>query len=375
MACYTAIGVMSGSSMDGLDLCCVRFTGDVAADTWEHEILQATTLPYSPSLGERLGKAEKLAAVDLIKLDVDYGHYLGDTVAKFITEHRLNVDLVASHGHTVFHQPDRGFTLQVGDGETMVSHLGIPLVANFRNKDVALGGEGAPLVPGGERHLFNQYDICLNLGGICNISVGEQGFDVSPCNMALNYLARMKDPSLEYDGNGKIAAEGTVVNHLLKKLNALDFYQESPPKSLGKEWFDENITGLFDQQQYRCEDMMRTFVEHIAEQITDSIRNVQQTEEDTHRTMLVTGGGALNPFLMTRLKGMISEKNMGIVVTNTDEDTVNFKEALVFAFLGLRTLLCLTNVFKDVTGAKCDSVSGSVHLPPVNNVKHALFSS
>ena len=235
---------MSGSSLDGLDLCCAEFTGDYSTDIWSHRILKTTTIQYDPDWLERLRTADEMSGRDMAKLHVDYGRYLGRTVEAFIAENQLTPKYIASHGHTVFHQPENGFTFQLGDGETMTASLCVPLVTNFRNKDVALGGQGAPLVPVGESYLFSQYDMCLNLGGIANVSVNDIGFDISPCNMLLNYLASRHDHSLEFDKGGAIARRGRVVDELLHRLNDLPFYRQSPPKSLGKEWFERYIVPL-----------------------------------------------------------------------------------------------------------------------------------
>ena len=249
MASYIGIGVMSGSSLDGVDICCVEFTGDVVTDIWSHRIIKATTVSYPQSWIKKLRNAPDISGIDLIKLNIDYGHYIGKLVNNFIDDGNLKVNFVAAHGHTIFHQPDQGFTFQIGDGETMATHLPCPLVVNFRNKDVALSGQGAPLVPGGERYLFNDYDLCLNLGGIANVTICERGFDVSPCNMLLNHLAERHDSLMEYDTDGLVARRGTVCRDLLAELDALPFYELRPPKSLGREWFDDNVLPVLDRHK------------------------------------------------------------------------------------------------------------------------------
>ena len=249
MPSYMTLGLMSGTSLDGLDLCCVEFTGDVRTDTWSHRIVKTHSLAYDEHWAMSLSNAPNLSGRDLIKLHVEYGHFLGRTVKAFIDRYALDVQLVASHGHTIFHQPESDqFTFQLGDGESMVSYLDCPLVTNFRNKDVALGGQGAPLVPVGEKFLFGSYDMCMNLGGICNISVEEKGFDICPCNMLLNYLARSHDDSLEYDNDGDISASGDIIDTVLDNLNSLQYYQKAPPKSLAREWFADSLLPLLDLQ-------------------------------------------------------------------------------------------------------------------------------
>ena len=249
MATYIGIGLMSGSSLDGLDVCCAEFTGDPEYDFWSYRIQEAETVPYSDEWLEKLRAAPSLSGAELIKLHVEYGHFLGRSVTQFIDKHNLRetVQFAASHGHTVFHSPEQGYTFQLGDGETAAAHLPFPLVSDFRTKDVALGGQGAPLVPGGEKYLFGTYDICVNLGGIANIGIkGQRGFDICPCNIVLNSLAQVKDGELLYDKDGILARSGNIITGLLAKLEDLSFYKECPPKSLWKEWIEENVFPLLD---------------------------------------------------------------------------------------------------------------------------------
>ena len=242
---YIAVGLMSGTSCDGIDLCRVQFSGSPVDDTWSYSVLEATTIPYSREWKKKLQNFDSLSGYDVIKLHTDYGHLLGAELTAFIGEN--DVDFVGSHGHTVFHNPTERMTFQMGDGETMATYLRQPLVTSLRNKDVALGGQGAPIVPFGEKRLFGSYDICLNLGGICNISVANLGFDVVPCNMALNQLAKLHIADLEYDNNGEIARAGVVIDHLLDELNSLAFYRHRPPKSLAREWFEENVQPILNE--------------------------------------------------------------------------------------------------------------------------------
>lgn len=248
MSTYTAIGCMSGSSLDGLDICYVEFTGDIDTDVWGYRILKGDTVPYTGEWQGRLSNAGTLTAEDFIKLHVDYGHFIGQSVKHFMaTENISNVDLISSHGHTAFHQPERGITFQLGEGETVSSYFNFPFVDNFRSKDLALGGQGAPLVPVGEKYLFSQSDICINLGGIANIGIrGTKGHDICPCNFVLNKLAFMSDGKSQFDQDGHIASKGNILFDVLGKLEALPYYQQAPPKSLGREWIEENIFPMLD---------------------------------------------------------------------------------------------------------------------------------
>ena len=247
MATYSGIGLMSGTSVDGLDLCYVEFTGDISSDVWGYCIKKAVTVPYTEDWVTRLKQAPSLSGLDLIKLHVEYGHFVGECVSRFIDQEVIKVDFVASHGHTVFHQPEKRFTFQLGCGETTSTHLRCPFVCNFRSKDVALGGQGAPLVPSGEKYLFRQSDLCINLGGIANIGLkGDKGYDICACNMVLNNLACKTGNGLGYDKDGKIAKGGHVQEELLSQLEALPYYSEPPPKSLAYEGISFDIYPLLD---------------------------------------------------------------------------------------------------------------------------------
>ncbi|XP_041359260.1 anhydro-N-acetylmuramic acid kinase-like [Gigantopelta aegis] len=363
MATYSGIGIMSGTSVDGLDLCYVEFTGDICSDVWGYCIKKAVTVPYTDDWVTKLKEAPSLSGLDLIKLHVEYGHFVGQCVSTFIDRELIKVDFVSSHGHTVFHQPEKRFTFQLGCGETTSTHLRCPLVCDFRSKDVALGGQGAPLVPSGEKYLFRQSDICINLGGIANIGLrGDRAYDICACNMVLNRLASKTGNGLGYDKDGQTASEGHVVEELLSQLEALKYYTEPSPKSLGYEGISQVIFPLLDEKKYSVPDMLHTFVEHVARQVTSACKESKITSQSNGSpTVLITGGGAFNKFLMKNMEKKLKEA--GFSIQETDEDTINFKEALVFAFLGLRTLLGLDNVISATTGSSTDSVSGSIHRP------------
>jgi len=347
---YRAVGVMSGTSLDGLDLVFCEF--HLENSRWTYQLPIAETIEYSDILRDRLKNAVNFSGLELALLNSDYGHFLGQEIQKFIEKNRLDVDLISAHGHTVFHQPKKRLTLQIGDGAAIASYVRYPVVTQFRNTDAALGGQGAPLVPIGDKFLFNSADFCLNLGGIANISFTEHSkttaFDICVCNMALNNLMP------PYDKNGNIAASGKLNSELLIKLNSLDFYKKQPPKSLGFEWFENNFLPILDTFECSIEDKLHTVCEHIAEQIS-KIVNVQKNISE--KTMLVTGGGAKNNFLMSRIKQhclcKFSENNPLIV---------DFKEALIFAFLGVLRLRQEVNCLSDVTGAKHDNIGGCVYL-------------
>jgi len=342
-----AIGVMSGTSLDGVDLCYVKFTRDVQ---YSFEIVAASTIPYPVSWKEKLVAAFSKAPDELTKLNEEYGTYLGDLVVNFIQQNKIEaVDLIASHGHTIFHKPAENFTLQIGDGSRIANRTGITVVADFRTQDVHLGGQGAPLVPIGDRLLFWHYDYCLNLGGFANISY-EQGskriaFDICPINIVLNHYTQQR--GLPYDDGGQLAAKGSISKALLADLNGLDFYVKEPPKSLGFEWVAEIVIPLIDRHNLVFEDVLATFVEHVAYQIAQVIQ--------ANKSVLVTGGGAYNTYFIERLIALSKAK-----IYIPEKEIIEYKEALIFALLGSLRLRDEVNVLKEVTGASRDHSAGRI---------------
>ena len=347
MITRTAIGLMSGSSLDGLDIALVRFQEE--NDKYGFQILQAETLPYPEFWTQQLSEAFHKQSEDLVQLDKEYGKFLGKQVLAFAQKHNTKPDFVASHGHTIFHRPEEHYTLQIGDGLELAKACGFTVVNDFRTEDVSKGGQGAPLVPIGDKLLFSNYEMCLNIGGIANISYDEGGkriaYDLCIANQALNYLAQLE--GLEYDKDGELARSGEVDHSLLKKLNNSPFFIQDPPKSLGREYFETYQKGQLNGLSVA--DMLATFVEHIALQIALPISFVPKGK------MLCTGGGARNKFLIERLQARTKHE-----VVIPEKEVVDYKEALVFAFLGLLRMQGKTNVMASVTGAESDSCSGQI---------------
>ena len=343
----TAIGLMSGSSLDGLDLALVRFQEENGK--YLFQILQAETLPYPDQWKTLLSEAFHKRPEDLVQLDKDYGKYLGKQVLAFAKKHNAQPDFVSSHGHTIFHRPEEHYTLQIGDGQELAKACGFTVINDFRSEDVSKGGQGAPLVPIGDKLLFGDYEICLNIGGIANVSYDENGqriaYDLCIANQTLNYLAQMR--GLPYDRDGQLARSGEVNMYLLKKLNKHPFYGQLPPKSLGREFFEANQKDLL--KDLPVEDMLSTFTEHIALQIALPISFLPKGK------ILCTGGGARNKYLIERLQARTKHE-----VVVPEKMIIDYKEALVFAFLGLLRLEGKTNVLSSVTGAESDSCSGRI---------------
>lgn len=348
---YPVLGMMSGTSLDGLDLALCFFSKD--GNQWHYMVDKAETIAYPPILGSKLSMATELSGWELTRIDIDLGNFMADAVNIFLKTTTCKPLLLASHGHTVFHRPDLGITTQIGNGAVLAAKTGIRTVCDFRSLDVALGGQGAPLVPIGDQLLFGNYDFCLNLGGFCNISYNENGqrraFDIAPCNMALNTLAEQK--GAPYDADGKWARTGNRHIALWNELNQLDYYRkEGTAKSLGKEWYDCDFAPLMAKYDCSSDDKLRTVTEHIAFQIGKVL------EYHAGAQVLLTGGGALNTFLVESIQKETSKK-----VVIPDLETINFKEAIIFAFLGLLRRNDEINVLQSVTGARQDCSSGAVY--------------
>ncbi len=346
---YHVIGLMSGTSLDGLDMAYCHFR--MEGDKWFFRVLAAETASYSPDWKRRLVGAETATAMEYAKTHVEFGRHMGRLVHDFIERRRLRVDFVASHGQTIFHQPEIAFTAQIGDGNALAAETGLPVVCDFRTLDVALGGQGAPLVPVGDKALFHEYDFCLNLGGFSNISYQEGddrvAFDVSPCNMALNELAA--ELRLDYDPGGEHARKGRVDATLFDALNALDFYHRAGPKSLGREWYLEHFLPPVQAAKISVEDKLHTVAEHIAHQVT------RATAAKSPGKIIVTGGGAFNTFLIERMQAQTPH-----TVIVPDKLLVNYKEALIFAFLGVLRMRGEINCLPAVTGVRRPSSGGCV---------------
>lgn len=344
---------MSGTSLDGIDLAHINFT--IKDNKWSYQILESETISYSQDWLNKLKVAVSFSEENLIELNENYTELLGNIIKSFIGKHQLkNIDAVCSHGHTILHQPQNGFTLQIGNLPKIAEIIQEKVVCDFRVQDVQLGGQGAPLVPIGDRILFSEYDYCLNLGGFSNVSFEDNSkriaFDISPVNTVLNFYANKL--GLDYDDKGKIARSGKVDSNLFNELNALDYYKKSFPKSLGFEFVKEIVLPLIEKHSIPIEDKMQTFTEHIA--LQTSLALPRKTGK-----ILITGGGAYNDSLIERMQFHLP--NIQIIIP--DNKTLEFKEALIFALLGVLKLRNEINVLTSVTGAKTDHSSGNIFIP------------
>ncbi len=349
---YNVIGLMSGTSLDGVDIAFCQFS--FSENKWNYKIVCAETINYKPEWKQRLLDIEKTDAITFLQTNVDYGFYLGQLVSDFIIKNNLKVDFVSSHGHTIFHQPENKLTVQIGAGSAIASKCKLPVVCDFRSLDVALGGQGAPLVPIGDMLLFSDYKYCLNLGGFANVSYQYNNqriaFDICPVNIVMNAICEKLGK--QFDDGGAIAQSGMISHYLLNEFNQIAFYKQTPnaPKSLGKEWVIKNINPVLDLYELSEADVLHTFCEHIAIQIGKSLNDKPKGK------LLITGGGTYNTFLMECIKKHVSHQ-----VVIPDKNTIEFKEALIFAFLGVLRMRNEINCLKSVTGAFADSVGGAVY--------------
>ncbi|KAA3622713.1 MAG: anhydro-N-acetylmuramic acid kinase [Flavobacterium sp.] len=347
---YHVIGVMSGTSLDGVDLA-ECFLSQSEKEGWSFEIVRAETMPYASDWRMRLNDAVNFSEGRLHTLNEEYTHYLASVIRDFIDTYRItSLDLISSHGHTILHQPDKGLTLQIGNLPALAEGTGQLVVCDFRQQDVEMGGQGAPLVPVGDRLLFAEYDACINIGGFANVSFesgeGRIAYDICPVNTVLNYYAAKLGE--EYDRDGLLARSGTLNKDVLKSLNKLEYYKKPPPKSLGVEYVNEYILPILEGSGLNDISKLRTYCEHVAFQLSEQI-------DDTAR-VLFTGGGVNNKFLIERV---LFYNSAEIVIP--DARIVEYKEALIFALLGVLKLRGENNCLSSVTGSARDHSSGKIY--------------
>jgi len=354
---YRAIGLMSGSSLDGLDIIFTEL--EERAGKWSFDIKVVDCLPYSNEWHEKLQNAALLSAYEYLLLHTAYGKYIGETVNAFIENNKLHhqVQLISSHGHTVFHEPGKRMTSQLGEGAAIAATTGINVVNDLRAMDVALGGQGAPIVPVGEKLLLPQYTYYLNLGGIANISLNEENyiaFDICPANRVLNMLAAKTGK--EYDEDGNMARTGSLNTNLFTQLNEQEYYKNAFPKSLANNFGTDVIFPLIESMSLSVSDALRTYTEHIVQQIVYAINHLHSSNTTTQ--MLITGGGAFNKFLIERLREALNVFKIEVVIP--EDDIVKYKEALIMALLGVLRWREEDTVLKSVTGAARNSIGGAV---------------
>ena len=357
MGKFNVLGLMSGTALDGLDLAYCHFWRE--CKVWHFKMGQCETISYEESLKIKLKDAIHLSKSAHARLHQDYGLWLGQQAQRFLEKHQLQPNFIASHGHTSHHRPEAGITFQLGAGQNIANASGYSVICDFRTLDVELGGQGAPLVPIGDHMLFSAYPFCLNLGGISNISFQKGAhriaYDVGMANMPLNYITEKL--GLAYDAGGKLAQSGKMIPKLLHQLNALAYYQLPYPKSTGYEWFSAVVKPLIDRTHASTEDLLHTIIHHNCEQIA---RAIKKENNGDGSQLYVTGGGAFNDFFIHTLQEKLPA-NCTLVIPS--KKLIAYKEAMVFAFMGVLKYLGEVNILATVTGAKSDSSSGMLFQP------------
>jgi anhydro-N-acetylmuramic acid kinase len=350
MKTFYVIGLMSGTSLDGVDLVYIRFNKN---EEWNFDIINSKTYPYEDSVIKLLTNISKKSLDEVKKIDVEYTKKLAQIIREFIDEFSINkIDFISSHGHTAIHDPSNSFTYQIGNLPNLSNEINHNVICDFRVQDIEFGGQGAPLVPVGEKYLFQEYDSFINLGGFANISnhKGESliAYDICPVNIVLNNLS--KKIGKDFDNKGSIASSGKLILNLYEELENLKYYQSSPPKSLGIEWVDAKIFPLINKYfDYPIEDLLNTLSNHIANQISNNLNDFDK--------VLVTGGGVYNDYLIDIIRSKTDSK---IIIPS--KNIIEFKEALIFAFLGVLKYLNINNCYSSVTGASKDHCSGKIFL-------------
>lgn len=358
------ICLMSGSSLDGLDIAYAKF--DVEQDDISFRLIQAETIEFTAQWQRRLQNLPKVDALSFAKTHTYFGHLMGDMVNHFIQKHGLDVDFIASHGHTVFHNPEGRMTIQIGDGAALAAITGLPVINNFRTHDIAINGEGTPLAPIADKYLFKGYDFYLNIGGIANIScpIGEGfvAFDVGAANQIFNPLAHLLH--LPYDDKGEVAKSGKVNPALLKAINSIDYFHKDYPKSLDNSWVQQNVLLPYLTAQDTIANRLRTAVEQLAQQTAFAIQHIINKEKLPQKAegfeVFVTGGGAFNSFLIDRTEEVCNEMNIPAKLIVAPPKIVEYKEALLIGLMGVLRVQNKVNVMRSVTGAKVDTIGGAI---------------
>ncbi len=350
MSKYKVIGLMSGTSLDGVDIAYCEFNH---ANRWTFDLICSETIAYDENWKKLLGELHLSSAEKISEVDFLYGNYLGKIVGEFCRKNNVSPDFISSHGHTIFHQPQKGFTKQIGSGAALSAASAYKVVFDFRSTDIALGGQGAPLVPIGDRHLFSDFIFCLNLGGIANISYEEgnerKAFDICACNLVLNHYSMKK--GMLFDRDGMLAEKGKTDDDLLNRLNNLSYYSKQFPKSLGREDVEKDLLPILQSSISSVENILATFCEHIAQQVSTCV-----SKSGLKGKMLITGGGAYNKYLAWRISRLCNQE---IVIP--EKKIIEFKEAIIFAFLGILRIRNEVNCLKSVTGARADNCGGALY--------------
>lgn len=357
---YHLLGLMSGSSLDGLDICFATIT---SGNDFHFTIHAAETFNYSENELNFFRSINTDPEINHLQEDIICAEIFSEYINRFLYQYGIkNTDAIASHGHTIFHYPQRGITCQLGNGKLMAERTGLPCITNFRQADVSAGGQGAPLVPMTDELFFSDYDACLNIGGIANISFRlydkRIGFDICAANQLLNYCAQQLN--LPYDDGGIIAKSGKVHSELLSQLNGATFFSKHWPRSMDNNEIRHQFIPMLNNSKLSVQDQLATATEHIADRIAEIIRDQIKIGglSTAQYRMLVTGGGALNGWLLQRIQDL-----SGIEIHLPSLQIIHFKEALAMCLMGVLRLEERPNFLPSVTGARMPVCGGDIYLP------------
>lgn len=349
-------GVMSGSSLDGLDLAICNFDFDSSTEQIAWSFAKTSAIDIPNAIRDELRNSYHTSAADIYGIEQRFTQFCGNAIHSFLKD--TSVDFIGFHGHTVFHEPAQDYTVQIGNCHHLAQQLKIPVVGHFRYKDIALGGQGAPIAPIVEKYLLNDYDAFVNLGGITNISIHDghhiTAYDITVCNQALNHLSQQIGK--EYDDRGKIAATGIVDNSLLNELGNLEFLKQKAPKSLSNTWVLSEVIPILDRSDSTIPDKMKTVVEHICLEIARSCDGINRL-----RTLLVSGGGVHNDYMINTLQAKLASQN--ISVQKPRAKLADYKEALLMALMAYLRVNEIPNCLASVTGAERDNCGGVIYNP------------
>jgi len=347
------IGIMSGSSLDGLDVDFSFFSETKAG--WTYQNITSATISFPGELHSRLKNADQIFGKELTKLDIDFGNWVGKKIMEFCENCEQVPDLISSHGHTIFHEPENEFTLQIGSAQCIAQKTKLPVISDFRLKDIVKGGQGAPLVVIGEKLLLREYKSFLNLGGIANLTLFEEGkiksFDIAPCNQVLNHFS--KKLGLAYDAEGEWARRGAVDKEWLEYLKTVSYFKKNPPKSLANQFTSQYVLKSYPT---KTEDALNTYCYFLKYELEKWIKNLLPGKQEV--PILATGGGAKNTFLME-----VFNQSPFLDLIAADEHLVDYKEAMIFGFLGALRWFDQINILSAATGANSDSCSGTIYYP------------
>lgn len=348
------LGIMSGSSMDGIDLAICEFPKEGS-----YILHKSETIPLPDQLSDRITGFASLNPFEIADLDADFSLFVAQTINNFIGDFAGKIGLIVSHGHTIYHNPPKNVSWQLGNGGIIASKCGIDTLCDLRIQDVTLGGEGAPLASTLDFHIFKNHDLLINLGGIANVSLrGLENkllsWDVGPCNQILNALAARN--GMKYDDEGKLARKGIAIDEIMESWQKLDYFNREVPKSLDNSWVRQNFIEPILMLPYPNGDLLATSVEFLARQLADDIRK----NSGFNMEGLVTGGGAHNTYLIERINAHCSD--LGVKVQPAARELIDYKEAILMAFMGHLYQQKRANTVSSATGAVKDIQAGGLYL-------------